>query len=596
MRPATGLRRIHRLLRPYAAGEGRSLATGAALSLAIVVLHVARPWPLKWLVDAVAGHRVPSWVPAEPWARVALLAALFLALALAGAGAAWAQLLQLNGLGNRILFRFRRGLFEHLVGQPLSFHEGRDVGELLTRVVYDTSRLRRGLNGLLVRVVQTLALFVASLVVVVWIAPALGLVLGIAGVAAFAAMRGRGRQIAGAARRQRKREGALAALVANELAQARELQFYGAAASQVLQRFGRTNDRSLRQEQKVRRLAAGLTLRVDVLVALGLALALALGAGSVTRGGLTAGDLVLFLSYALALRQPLVDFAWQTARIGRTWACAERLARIAERPRGIVDAPDAAAAPAAPSSLAFAGVWLKAPRRVRSGRKWSLRELEFEVPAACRVAVLGGNGAGKSTLLRLVPRLVDPQRGEVRLDGRDVREFAVASLRAGISAVFQDATLPALPVRSLIALGRPGASEAEVERAAGRARAHDFIMRLPQGYDTVARRGGTLFSGGERRRLALAAALLRDGHLWLLDEPTAGLDEAAAGEIAGTLLDATAGRTTLWVTHDASLVERLDWVLVLEDGRSTFAGPVDDYLEQRHRSGVLPPATPPVPL
>lgn len=596
MRPSNGIRRIYRLLQPYAAGERRSLVLGAALSLAIVLLHVTRPWPLKWLVDAVAGQHVPGWIPTDPWSRVAVLVGLFLVLAAAGAGAAWAQLLQLNGLGNRVLFRFRRALFEHLLGQPLSFHEGREVGELLTRVVYDTSRLRRGLNAMLVSVVQTLSLFIASLVVVLWVAPPLGLVLAVTGVAALAAMRGRGRRIVGAARRQRKREGALAALVANELAHAREMQFYGAGASHVLQRFGRTNDRSLRQEQKVRRLAAGLTLRVDLLIALGLALALALGANAVMRGSLTAGDLVLFLSYGLALRQPLVDFAWQTARVGRTWACADRLARIADRPRGISDAPDATPAPATAASLAFTGVWLKAPKRVRGGRKWTLRDLEFDVPPGSRVAVLGGNGAGKSTLLRLVPRLVDPSRGAVRLGGRDLREFRSASLRAGISAVFQDAALPALPVRDVIALGRPGANENDIVRAAIRACAHDFIERLPDTYHTVARRGGTLFSGGERRRIALAAALLRDGHLWLLDEPTAGLDEMTANEILDTLLDATSGRTTLWVTHDVALIQRLDRVLILEEGRAGFTGSVEDFLEHRNRGEVLSLRNPPVPL
>ena len=596
MRPTTGTRHIYRLLQPYAAGERRSFLLGASLSLAIVLLHVARPWPLKWLVDAVAGHHVPRWIPSDPGSRVAVLVGLFLVFAVAGAGAAWAQLLQLNGLGNRVLFRFRRALFEHLLGQSLSFHEGREVGELLTRVVYDTSRLRRGLNAMLVSVVQTLALFSASLVVVVWIAPLLGLVLAVTGLAAFAAMRGRGRRIAGAARRQRKREGALAALVANELAHARELQFYGAKASRVLQRFGRTNDRSLRQEQKVRRLAAGLTLRVDLLIALGIALALVLGANAVMRGSLTAGDLVLFLSYGLSLRQPLLDFAWQTSRVGRTWACAERLARIAERPRGISDEPDAVAAPDASASLAFAGVWLKAPKRVRGGRKWTLRDLEFEVPPGCRVAVLGDNGAGKSTLLRMVPRLVDPSRGAVQLGGRDLREFGTTSLRAGISAVFQDATLPALPVRDVIALGRPGASDDDIVRAAIRARAHDFIERLPDAYNTVVRRGGALFSGGERRRIAVAAALLRNGHLWLLDEPIAGLDETTANEIVDTLLDATAGLTTLWVTHDVTLIHRLDRVLILEEGHAVFAGSVEAFFEYRNRGELLSPPNQPVPL
>lgn len=566
------------------------MALGAALSLAVVVLHVARPWPLKWLVDLVAGSAVPAWIPSATQQGLLLLGALFLALAAAGAGVEYAQTMTINGLGNRVLFRFRRALFAHLLGQPLAYHEGREVGELLTRVVSDTSRLRRGVNALLVRVVQTLALFTATLAVVFWIAPGLGLVIAGAGVVAMAAMRGSGRRIVRAARRQRKREGALAALVGNELTHARELQFYGETASRVMRRFGKQNDQSLRQEQKVRRLGAGLMLRVDLVIAMGVALALGLGALQVLAGRLTAGDLVLFLSYGLALRQPFVDFAYHTARLGRTHACAERLARIADRQPGISDAPHAEPAPAQVASLGFDGVFLKAPRRVRGARKWTLSDFSCELPAGHRIAVTGPNGAGKSTLLRLALRLVDPDQGRVLLGRRDLRDLSIASVRGQVSAVFQDTAFPGLSVREVIALGRPEASLTEIEAAARRARVHDFVMRLPRGYDTVTRRGGELFSGGERRRLALACALLRDGNLWLLDEPTTGLDDETASDITELLLEVTAGRTALWVTHDLDVVQRLDWVLAVEDGRATFVGPKEEYVESRTSSAqvVLP--------
>lgn len=575
------------LLRPHAGGERRAFVVGTLLSLGVVALQVARPWPLKWLVDSIAGHAAPAWVPEEPVRTFALLGALFMALAAVGAMLEFAQMLYINGVGNRVLFRFRRWLFEHLMGQPLAFHEGRDVGELLTRVVSDTARLRRGVNSLLVRVVQTVAFFLAALGVVLWIDALLGAILGVAGAIAFIAMRGRGRRIARASKRQRKREGALAALVGNELSHVRELQFYGAAASSVGERFRLTNDRSLRQEQKVRRLAAGLTLRVDVVVALGIALALILGASRVLTGVLTAGDLVLFLSYGLALRQPFIDFAYHTARLGRTYACAERLERIAERPSGIADAPHAEPAPPLVGALRLEGVSLRAPRRVRSTRRWSLRGIDLALPAGQRIAVIGGNGAGKSTLLRLVPRLVDPHEGRVLLDEVDVRELSVTSLREQMSIVFQDAALPGLSVRDVLALGRPGATDEEIADAVERAHLTDFVARLPDGYATVIRRGGELFSGGERQRLALATALLRDGALWLLDEPTTGLDDATARALQETLLQATRGRTALWVTHDPAVVERMDWVVALERGRLVFSGPRTAYAEQG--GGVRPP-------
>ena len=573
VRHGLGLRRIVALLRPHATGERRALAAGTVLSLGVVAMQVARPWPLKWLVDSIAAHPVPRWVPDVPAHAFLVLGALFMVLAGIGAALEFAQMLYINGVGNRVLFRFRRWLFEHLMEQPLAFHEGREVGELLTRVVSDTARLRRGVNSLLVRVVQTVAFFVAALGVVTWIDPLLGAVLGAAGLIAFAAMRGRGRRIARAAKRQRKREGALAALVGNELSHVRELQFYGDSASSVTERFRLTNDRSLRQEQKVRRLAAGLTLRVDVVVASGVAIALILGASRVLAGALTAGDLILFLSYGLALRQPFIDFAYHTARLGRTYACAERLERIAERPSGIGDAPHARPAPPLVGTLRLEGVSLRAPRRVRSTRRWTVRGIDVSLPAGQRIAVVGGNGAGKSTLLRLVPRLVDPDEGRVLLDGLDVRDVTVASLREQMSIVFQDAALPGLPLRDVLALGRPQATAEEIAAAVERARLTDFVARLPDGYATVVRRGGDLFSGGERQRLALATALLRDGAIWLLDEPTTGLDEATARAMQETLFHATNGRTTLWVTHDPAVVARMDWVLALERGRVTFAGP-----------------------
>lgn len=592
VRHGIGLRRIAALLRPHARGEGGALFGGLALSLGVVALQVGRPWPLKWLVDAITSQPVPAWVPAAPGAAFLVLGGAFLGIAAAAAAVEYAQTLHVSGVGDRIVFRFRHWFFDHLVRQPLAFHQGRDVGELLTRVVSDTSRLRRGTNALLIKVAQTVAVFAATLGVVLWIDLALGAILGAAGAVAFAAMWGRGRSIARAARRQRKREGALAALVGNELTHVRELQFYGNAASGVSDRFGRRNDRSLRQERKVRRLAAGLTFRVDVLLALGVAASLIVGGSRVLTGALTAGDLVLFLSYALALRQPFVDFAYQTARLGRTYACADRLQRLAERPSGIEDSPGATHAPALRGAVQLDGVSVRAPRRIRSTRRWTLRDVSVALPVGQRIAVLGGNGAGKSTLLRLVPRLVDPDEGRVLVDGMDTRQVTLASLRAQVSVVFQDAMLPNLPLRRVLTLGRPDATDHEVAAAVERAQLREFVARLPEGYETVVRRGGSLFSGGERQRVALAMALLRNGAIWLLDEPTTGLDDPAAGDLLAALFDATEGKTTLWVTHDRRLSRRMDWVLALESGQVAYAGPSAQFAAHfAHETGTptLPP-------
>lgn len=222
------LRRVIAILAPHAAGEMPALIAGLVLGIGVVVLQVLLPWPLKWILDFLAGasdgSSPLSWLDAAGESSIPVLGAAFVVLALAGAAAQYSQEMVLYGVGNRVVSRFRTALFDHLLHQPLSYLERRDVGELLTRVVYDTSRLRRGLNGLLVQIVQTIALFAAIVGVLWWHSEPVGIALAIGGLLALLAMAGRGRRIAKAARKQRRKEGKLAAMVADELRSVRELQ------------------------------------------------------------------------------------------------------------------------------------------------------------------------------------------------------------------------------------------------------------------------------------------------------------------------------------------------------------------------------------
>ncbi|MCE9601636.1 MAG: ABC transporter ATP-binding protein/permease [Gemmatimonadetes bacterium] len=579
--PRRPLRRIITMLRPHAAGEAPAFASGAILGLATVVLHVLRPWPLKWIVDGLGGSPV-----ADPlWLVVA-----FVALAAAGSAAAYGQAMVLNGLGNRILYRFREQLFRHILRQPMAFHETREVGELMTRIVYDTTRLRRGLNGMLVRIVQTVALFAASMAALLWIDPRLAGVLLAGGGVALLMMQRRGQRIASVAKKQRAKEGLLAALVGSELMAVRELQAFGFGGSAVAARFAARNSRSMRQELKLQRLSLGLSMRVDIAVAASIAVAMWLGATGVRVGELTAGDLVLFLSYALALRAPFADFAVATARIGRTFACAERLDRIMRRGVAVADRPDAVDPAGVQGALRFEKVALLMPKRRRTDRKWALEKVVCEVPVGRRIAIVGGNGAGKSTMLSLMLRLADPTRGRILLDDRDLHDYALEPLRRRMSVVFQDSVLTGVSVHDNIALGDQGASVEAVRRAAEQAGVARFIERLPQGYDTVVRHGGDLFSGGERQRIALARAMLRDGRIWLLDEPTTGLDHESARQMTDRLFEVTTGRTVLWVTHDPDLLPRMDLVLELGAGRVLFVGTPSAYAD-RGTSGTAPAIT-----
>ena len=392
---------------------------------------------------------------------------------------------------------------------------------------------------------------------------------------ALAAMAWSGRRIAGAAGKQRKKEGRLATTVAEDLLGVRELQTYRAGRWPD-ERFGRKNIKSLVHEQRVRQLAAWLVLRIEVLVALSIAAILWVGGREVQSGHLTPGDLVLFVSYAVGLYRPLEQFARQTYKLGKTFACADRLRKIMEEEPAIADRAGALPAATLRGDLAFENVSVATPKERRGARKWVLSEVSFASPVE-RVAIVGANGAGKSTLLRLVLRFIDPDEGRVILDGHDLRDYTLDSVRRQISAVFQESVFFGLSVRENIALGDPDARLEDVERAAKRARINKFIERLPDGYETPIRRGGELFSGGERQRIAIARALYRDGRIWLLDEPTKGVDPATAADLATILLEATAGRAVLWVTHDPAVLSKLDRVLVLKEGRVTFTGTPANY-------------------
>lgn len=569
------MRRLVPLLWPHARPHKGLLLVGGALSASVIVFRVAQPWPLKWVIDGLSGspshHRLFPWMTEHPEIDFAALAGLYVLLSLLAGLAEYGQLLTLAGLGNRVLFSFRTALFTHVLRQPLAFHEGRDMGELLTRVVYDTSRLRRGVNGILTRIFLTVFTFFAILAILFWLDVRLALVVCVTGLLTLAAMGRTGQRIFRAARKQRKREGRLAAVVAENLMAIREFHTFrpGTASDE---RFVRQNAKSLKQEQKVRRLRAQLLVRVDLLLAIAITLILWLGARAVQAGRLTPGDLVLFVSYAVGLYRPFVQFARQTAQSGKTFASAERLSKIMRREPAVADLPGAILAPPLRGEILFEEASVKSPRRRRTRRKWALSEVTLHVQAGERVGVIGPNGAGKSTLLRLLLRLVEPDRGRVLVDGRNLNEYTLESLRGQVSIVFQDSLFFGLTVRENIALGQTQVRLEEVQAAARRSRAADLIECLPHGYDTVVRHQGKLFSVGERQRIALARALLRDGRIWLLDEPTTGLDTETAEDLIKLLLQVTRGRTVLWVTHDLRILPALDRVAILDEGRIRFWG------------------------
>ncbi|WP_369052054.1 ABC transporter ATP-binding protein [Kineococcus terrestris] len=569
------LARTARLVAPHTKGS-RPLAAGGLLTLlAEVAFRLAEPWPLKFVIDSV----VPAAAGGEPAAgttRLVLLAGLALVLvALGRAAAAYLTSVAFALVGSRTTTRLRAAVHDRLLHAEPAFHARARTGDLVTRVVSDVGRVQEAAITAGLPLLGSVVTFVAMAAVMLVLDPLLAVaVLAVVPLLLLTGRRSSAR-ITDASRAQRSREGALAADTSESFAsigflQAYDLQPVRAAA------FSSANDGTLRDGVRARRLAAGLERRVDVLVGVATAVVLVVGAQRVLAGALSVGDLVVFLTYLKAAFRPVRDLAKHTGRIARAAASGERVADTLDRARPLPDEPGARELARLHGYVRLEGVTVER----RPGHA-VLRGADLELHPGEKVAVVGPSGAGKSTALQVLLRLVDPVGGRVLLDGHDARRLRRSSVRESTAVVLQEPVLFAASVRDNVRLGRPGATDAEVEAAVRAVGAHDFVSALPDGYDTVvAERGGSL-SGGQRQRLAIARAMLRQPGLLLLDEPTTGLDAASTATVLDALRRLAQGRTTLLVTHDTSLLSWCDRVVELRDGR---------FADVSARYGVVPGA------
>jgi ATP-binding cassette subfamily B protein len=382
-------------------------------------------------------------------------------------------------------------------------------------------------------------------------------------------------------RSQRKREGDMAATAAETMAGMRTVQAL-AIEDRAARHFAGANAKSLTEGVKAKRLAAGLERSVDVLVGVAIALVLWFGTLQVLRGRLTPGDLVVFLTYLKNTFRPIRSYAKYTARIAKATASGERVIELLDEMPVIADAPGARPAPPLAGHITFEDV------HFGYGDGAVLKGVTLDIPAGSRVAVTGLSGAGKSSLVSLVLRLHDPDAGRVLVDGVDIRDFTLKSLRSQTSLVPQETLIFRANVAENIALGAGrDVSRAEIEAAALRANAHDFIAALPEGYDTVIAERGATLSSGQRQRIAVARAILRQSPILVLDEPTVGLDRANEAAVAQAITHLAAGRTTLLVTHDLALAAQADRVLFLADGRILEDGSHAELIARGGRYAAL---------
>ena len=562
----SGWSRVLHRFAPYLRRRWPLVMSGAVAMIGEVALRLAEPWPLKFVFDRVlvGGSEATgiAWIDRSE-VDVLLVASAVAVVIVASlrAVAAYVSTVSFALAGNKVLSDVRAETYHHLQRLSLRFHHRARSGDLVTRLTSDVGRLQDVAVTALLPLVGNVVTLVGMVAVMLWLEWRLALT-ALAAFPLFAVtLRTSGTKIRTVARKQRRVEGALASVVGESLGAIKVVQAYSLETT-MEEGFGGHNERSLTDGVKGKKLSAGLERKTDVLVGVGTALVLFVGARFVRSGQLTPGDLLVFMSYMKSAFKPLRDLAKYTGRLAKAAASGERIVDLLEQERDVVDAPTARPAGRVSGTVDLCNVSLEyAP-----GRR-ALDGVDLHIPAGTKVALVGPSGSGKSTVLSLLLRLYDPTDGRILLDGRDLRDYTVDSLRRQMAVVLQDSVLFADTVAANIAHGRPGASLPEVRAAAQLAGADEFVMQLAEGYDTVLAERGADLSGGQRQRLAIARAALRDAPIVLLDEPTTGLDKPNAELVEAALARLTEGRTTIMVVHDLRAAVTADIVVHVQHGR-----------------------------
>jgi ATP-binding cassette, subfamily B, bacterial len=560
--------------------------------LLIAGFELLKPWPLQVVIDNVLGSK-PLPIAGLSSSRAGLLLLACMAIVFVHFGAGMLTLLHnytAIRIGQNMVNDLRSALYAHLQRSSLAFHGRQRVGDLLYRITADSFAVQTMIMNGALPILSALVLLAGMLVVLFPLDPVLTVLALTVVPVLFALIAQFNGKIIDIATDVRTTESRVYSLVQWSMSAIKLVQAF-TKEEEEHQRFMGASRESLRATLRLYSWQTLYSGTVNLVIAGGTALVVFAGAQAVISGTLSVGQLIVFVSYLAQLYAPINQITQSWGLIAGARAGARRIFEILDTEHDLEDGTKNFPLGGAHGEVTWSGVSFRyrPDTPVLSG-------IDLRVTAGTKIAIVGPTGAGKSTLLALLPRFYDPIAGAVTIDGVDVREYTLRSLRNQIAMVLQPPLLFPLSARDNIAYGRPGADDQAIEQAAQAARIHDLISSLPKGYDTVLGESGASLSEGEKQRITIARALLRDAPILILDEPTSALDVTTEALVLAAIERLVDGRTTFIIAHRLSTVHRCDRIVVLRGGAIIEEGTLsellnrDGFFAQYYRTQFAPEA------
>jgi subfamily B ATP-binding cassette protein MsbA len=558
-----------------------------ALTLALIAVlgetltDVLEPWPVKIVVDNLLQHkRLPNWIGRPVIAlfgdnQIAILnfaVGAVAAIAIVGALSSYTEKYLTTSVSQWVTHDLRRMLYSHIQRLSLAEYDETRTGDLISRVTSDINAVQDFVNTALLGMIVNILTLVGMIGVMFYINWRFTLIALSVSPILFVFVYIFTRRIKKFSRAVRKKESDLTSVVQEVFTSIRVVKAF-AREDYEQERFEEKSLENVETALKARSLKAKLAPMVEVIVAIGTCLVLGYGARLVLHGNLSAGVLIVFLLYLGKMYKPMRDLSKMTDTVSKATVGYERIQEVLEIESKVRDLPRAKKAPKFKGRIEFEHVSFS-----YDGSNPVLKDINFTIQPGQIAALVGPSGTGKTTVISLIPRFYDATSGKIKIDDRDVREYTLKSLRQQISFVLQDTLLFRATIWENIAYGRPDAPRKQIEEAARLANAHEFIEKMPEGYDTMVGERGISLSGGQRQRIAIARAIIRDTPILILDEPTSGLDAASEQSVIEALDRLMKGRTTLLIAHHLGTIRHADCIFVVKDSELVERGTHEELL------------------